>query len=129
MKQLKHYLSLASLLLATSLFQQTALASGGSLFDSLGMNNQDDILDVDEAFKLSTETTGNTFIAHLQITEGHYLYRDKVQILIDDPEVQPGQLQLPEGESKNDPVFNEVLYVYHHDTDVVLPFQYTGSGD
>ena len=129
MKSLKHYLSLASLLLATSLFQQAALASGGSLFDSLGMNNQDDILDVDEAFKLSTETTGNTFIAHLQITEGHYLYRDKVQILIDDPEVQPGQLQLPEGESKNDPVFNEVLYVFHHDTEAVLPFQYTGSGD
>ena len=130
MKLFKHFLSLTSLILATSLFQQSAVASGSSgLFDSLGLNAQDDILDVDDAFRLSTETTDNTFIARWQIAEGHYLYQDKIKILIDDADVQVGELQLPAGESKDDPIFNKTLYVFHHDTEATLPFRYTGSGD
>ena len=118
------------LILAAALFQHSATASGGAgLFDSFGMNNQDDILGVDEAFKLSTEVKDNTFIAHIQITEGHYLYRDKTKISVDDADVQPGKLQLPTGESKYDAVFEETLYVFHQDIDVILPFHYTGNGD
>ena len=83
MKAFRHILSTSFLLLAVGLFQQTAFASGTSgLFDSLGFDSQDDFLDVDEAFKLTTEIRANTFIARLQVTEGHYLYRDKIQILI-----------------------------------------------
>ena len=134
MKPFKHitaqFLSTLTLILTASLFQHSAIASGGSgLFDSFGMNNQDDILDVDDAFKLSTKTTANSFIAHMQIAEGHYLYRDKVKITVDDADVQAGELQLPAGEFKDDPVFNVTLFVFHHDFDAVLPFRYTGSGD
>jgi len=134
MNLLKHFtaksFSTLTLILAASLFQHSTFASGGSgLFDSFGMNNQDDILDVDEAFKLSTEVKGNTFIASIQITEGHYLYRDKTRILVDDADVTPGELQLPAGYSKHDPIFNETLYVFNQDIEAVLPFHYTGSGD
>ncbi|MCW8923186.1 MAG: protein-disulfide reductase DsbD, partial [Gammaproteobacteria bacterium] len=130
MKPFKHFAYLFALILTTGLFQHPAVASGGSsLFDSFGMNNQDDILDVDEAFILSTKTTANAFIATLQITEGHYLYRDKVKISVDDPDVKAGELQLPEGESKYDEVFEQTLYVYHHDIEAVLPLHYTGNTD
>ena len=130
MKAFRHILSHSFLILAVGLFQQTAFASGNSgLFDSLGLDSQDDILEVDEAFKLTTETRDNTFITRLQIAEGHYLYRDKTQVLIDDADVKPGELQLPAGDSKDDPIFNKILYVFHHDIEAVLPFQYTGSGD
>lgn len=119
-----------TLILTTSLFQHSAMASGGSgLFNSFGMDNQDDILDVDEAFKLSTETTASSFIANFQIAEGHYLYRDKVKITVDDTDVQAGALQLPAGDSKDDPIFNQILYVFHHDIKAVLPFRYMGNGD
>ena len=129
MKSVSHFFSLSVFILAAMLLQSPAMAAGGSnLFDSFGMN-QDDILDVDEAFKLSTETTANTFIARLQIAEGHYLYRDKTQILLDDAEVEPGELQLPAGESKDDPIFNTTLFVYHQDVEISLPFRYTGSSD
>lgn len=122
--------STLTLILATSLFQYSAIAAGGSsLFDSLGFDNQNEILPVEEAFKLSTEIKDNTFIAHWQIAEGHYLYQDKLQILIDDADVKTGQLQVPAGEAKNDPVFDKVLYVFHHSAEIRLPFQYTGNGD
>ena len=124
------YFSTVTLILLTGLFQSSANASGGSgLFDSFGMNNQDDILDVDEAFKLSTEVKDNTFIANIQITEGHYLYRDKTRILVDDADVTPSELQLPAGDSKHDPIFNETLYVFHQDIKAILPFRYTGNSD
>jgi len=123
-------LSTLALILTASLFQHTANAAGGSaLFDSFGMNNQDEILDVDDAFKLSTRNTDKALIATLKVTEGHYLYRNKVKISTDDPEVQTGELQLPAGESKDDPVFNQTLSVFHHDFEAVLPFRYTGSTD
>ena len=88
------------------------MASGGSgLFNSFGMDNQNDILDVDEAFKLSTETTASSFIANFRIAEGHYLYRDKVKITVDDTDVQAGALQLPAGDSKDDPIFNKITNI------------------
>ena len=134
MNPFKHYTTLSfstlTLIIVASLFQHSAIASGGSgLFDSFGMNNQDEILDVDQAFILSTKTTDKAFIADIGITEGHYLYRDKVKVTINDTEIKTGELQLPEGESKYDAVFEETLYVYHHDIQAVLPFQYLGSGD
>ncbi|MDH5611056.1 MAG: protein-disulfide reductase DsbD [Gammaproteobacteria bacterium] len=129
MKPVKHLLSLSALILISFLFQHPAIASGGSgLFDSFGMN-QDDILDVNEAFRLSTEITGSAFIARLQIAEGHYLYRDKIQIQVEDVDIKAGELQLPAGESKDDPIFNTTLFVFHQDVEATLPFRYTGSGD
>jgi thiol:disulfide interchange protein len=48
------------------------------LFDDLGLGGQDDILDVDQAFMLSTEITDAGFVARWIIADGHYLYRDKM---------------------------------------------------
>ncbi|MDH5387143.1 MAG: protein-disulfide reductase DsbD [Gammaproteobacteria bacterium] len=122
--------STLTLILTACLFQHSAIASGGSgLFDSLGMNNQDDILDVDQAFILSTETTANSLIARWAVAEGHYLYRDKIDISVDDADVQAGALQLPAGDAKDDPIFNTTLFVFHKDFEATLPFRYTGSGD
>ncbi|MDT8453384.1 MAG: protein-disulfide reductase DsbD [Gammaproteobacteria bacterium] len=130
MKAFKPLLSSLLLILATGLFHQPVMAAGSSgLFDSFGMNSQDEILDVDEAFKLDTEIKNNTFIARWQVAEGHYLYRDKTEILTDDPEVRTGKLQLPAGEAKDDPIFNATLFVYHEDVAVKLPFSYSGDED
>jgi thiol:disulfide interchange protein DsbD len=100
-----------------------------NLFDDFGFGGQDEILHVDEAFQLSTEATANSFIARFIIAEGHYLYRDKTDIIVDDATVKPGPIQLPAGESKEDPIFNKTLYVYHHDVEAILPFSHTSSGD
>ncbi|MDH5711361.1 MAG: protein-disulfide reductase DsbD [Gammaproteobacteria bacterium] len=129
MKAFRHFITLLVLSLAINSFSFNSFASGGSLLDSFGMGAQDEILDVDEAFRLTTEVNNGVFIARWQITEGHYLYSDKTSITIDDVEVTTSKLQLPPGDAKDDPIFNKTLYVYHHDFEARLPFRYTGSSD
>ena len=63
------------------------------------------------------------------IADGHYLYRNKIKIITDDTDVVAKSLIMPAGESKEDPVFNETLYVFHHSADATLPYQYTHDGD
>ena len=51
------------------------------LFDDLGFGGQDDILEVNDAFHLSTDIEGNSFVARWIIAEGHYLYQNKMEII------------------------------------------------
>jgi thiol:disulfide interchange protein DsbD len=109
-----------ALLLALIIPVLPAHAESGLLND-LGLGGEDDILDVDDAFVLSTEITDAGFVARWTIADGHYLYRDKMAISTDDAAVIAGSLQLSEAEPKQDPVFNKLLHVYHHDAVVTLP--------
>jgi len=107
-------------------------ANSLNLLDGLG--GQDDILDPDQAFQISTEPSAGKFTAKWVIAEGHYLYRDKIHITldkdtIDSGEVKPLPLTTPEGEAKDDPVFNKTLHVFHHFAQATLPYSYTGNVD
>ena len=99
-----------------------------NLLDSLG-GTDDDILEVDDAFQINYDSQPGKFIASWVIAEGHYLYRDKMQITTDDNSVNSNSLVMPEGEAKEDPIFNKTLHVFHHFADATLPYQYTGNGD
>ena len=99
-----------------------------SLLDSLG-GGQDDILDPDEAFQISHESLPGQFKVSWTIAEGHYLYRDKMQITTDESDVKTRPLVLPAGEEKDDPVFNKKLYVYHDFAEVALPYRYDNEAD
>jgi thiol:disulfide interchange protein DsbD len=96
-------------------------ATAVDLLDDLGLGGEDDILEVDDAFQLSTELQGNRFIAKWVIAEGHYLYQDKMDIVASDQKIETHPLQLQPGEEKQDPIFNKLLYVYHDSAEVVLP--------
>jgi thiol:disulfide interchange protein DsbD len=98
-----------------------------NLFDDLGFGGQDDILEVDDAFKLSTAIEGNRFIARWEIAEGHYLYQDKMDITPSDETIETFPLQLPPGEEKQDPIFNKLLYVYHDSAEIALPIANTNG--
>jgi len=127
----KHYKALKSFLLSFLLlasFSSPVLASQGlSLLDSLG--GDDDILDPDDAFQISYDSQPGHFKASWVIAEGHYLYREKMQISTEDSSVKAQPLLMPAGDEKDDPVFNKTLYVFHDFTEVTLPYQYTESGD
>ncbi len=99
-----------------------------NLLDSLG-GADDDILEVDDAFQINYDSQPGKFTASWVIAEGHYLYRDKMQITTDDSSVNSNSLVMPEGEAKEDPIFNKTLHVFHHFADATLPYQYTGNGD
>jgi len=104
-------------------------AAVDSLFDDLGFGQQDDILEVDDAFQLSTEVEGNRFVARWVIAEGHYLYQDKMGIIPSSENIKTFPLQLSPGEEKQDPIFNKLLYVYHDSAEVSLPIANTNGAN
>ena len=104
-------------------------SAADSLFDDLGFGGQDDILEVDDAFQLSTEIEGNRFIARWVIAEGHYLYQDKMDIIPSDEKIDTLPLQSSPGEEKQDPIFNKLLYVYHDSAEVSLPITNTNGAE
>lgn len=99
-----------------------------NLLDSLG-GAEDDILDPDDAFKISHDSQPGQFKVNWVIADGHYMYRDKIKITTDETSINSKPLVIPQGEAKDDPVFNKTLYVFHHAADATLPYQYTDSGD
>lgn len=101
---------------------------GFNLLDSLG-GQQDDILDPDDAFKVSFDSQPGQFKVNWIIAEGHYLYRDKMQITATDTGMTTKPLVMPMGEAKDDPIFNQILYVFHHFADATLPYQFSNDGD
>ena len=87
-----------------------------SLSSSLGLGDNDGVLAPDEAFHLSVETPdGNTVLANWQIADKHYLYKDKFNVKLKDAQgVRLVDVEIPEGEFKEDKVLNQVLQVFHN---------------
>ncbi|MBT8130238.1 MAG: protein-disulfide reductase DsbD [Gammaproteobacteria bacterium] len=100
-----------------------------NLLDDLGLGGDDGILEVDEAFKLSTGIEDNRFVARWEIAEGHYLYQDKMDIVTATEKVETHPMQLKPGEEKHDPIFNKLLYVYHDSAEVSLPIANTNGAE
>ena len=81
--------------------------------------NQQEFLDVEQAFALEIEPKGqNTAVAHFRVTDGYYIYRDKVSFGVSKGEVVA---DLPEGKIKQDEYFGEVE-IYDFDFNIPLSF-------
>ncbi len=94
----------------------TALpAQAASQFSKLFTDSDsEEFLPVDQAFKVEA---GLIDASHAQlkfvIAPGHYLYRERIQLL--PPTGDTANMTLPAGETKNDPNFGK-QQVFHHDT-------------
>ena len=127
-----------TLLLLLSLFltfnSAVVSAAGGvtainSLSDDLGLgNNDDEILEPDVAFKLTTDVKdANNVVANWQIADKHYLYRNKFKFkLLEGEGIQLGNAVLPAGETKNDEFFGKIQ-VFHHGTEAIVPLTRTNN--
>jgi len=124
---IKNSKSFFSFLLLFAISLPVCAAEGFNLLDNLG--GQDDILDPDDAFQISHDSQPGQFKVNWVIADGHYLYRDKMQITVDEATIISKPLVMPAGEAKDDPIFNKTLYVYHHFAEATLPYQYTHDGD
>ena len=99
------------------------VAAVGELSNDLGLGgNDDEILEPDVAFKLTTDIKdANTIVANWQIADKHYLYRDKFKFIIKEGEgIQLGTAALPPGETKNDEFFGKIQ-VFHNGAEAVIP--------
>jgi len=114
----------------------------GTSFGTFGSANSD-FLPVDEAFQpILTAIDGNNVEVAIRVTNGYYLYKDKIQASVQSDVAQAGVLELPAGELKTDQYFGE-MEVYHEDVfgklsiaratpdamDVNLELKYQGCAD
>ncbi len=93
------------------------------LSNDLGLGgNDDEILEPDVAFKLTTDVKdANTIVANWQIEDKHYLYRNKFKFKLKEGEgVQLGSAILPPGETKNDEFFGRIQ-VFHNSAEAIIP--------
>ncbi len=75
----------------------------------------------DQAFKFTAEAKDqNTLELRWQVTPGYYLYRQKFHLTSDNPDVQLGTPDFPQGEIKNDPYLG-TSEIYPNDVDVLVP--------
>ncbi|MEW8368341.1 MAG: protein-disulfide reductase DsbD [Candidatus Thiodiazotropha sp.] len=94
------------------------------LFDN---NVEDELLDPEEAYKLSVRVEDGTHIRlYWSIADGTYLYQDNVALSIPESEtVALGEVKLPQAEIKKDSVKPDGtigdIAVYHNEIDLIVP--------
>ncbi len=86
----------------------------GTTFGTFGGANSE-FLPVDEAFQpILTAIDGNNVEVAIRVTDGYYLYKDKISATVQSDVAQAGLLELPDGEIKTDQYFGR-MEVYHED--------------
>ena len=117
-----------SLILLLILFADASPASG--LFGNSG--DTQEFLSVDEAFQLTaTADSPQQIRLFWNITEGYYLYRQRISIAAENSgmqtgQTQIGQYQLPAGKQKYDEFFGDVE-IYQHNLEVAVPVSTTNA--
>jgi thiol:disulfide interchange protein DsbD len=96
-----------------------AAGSFSTLFKSKGKT--DEFLHPDKAFQFGADMIRPDAVALTWlIADDYYLYKDKIQITTDTPNVQIGKLLLPEGKRKHDEFFGD-SEVYYEVLEATLP--------
>lgn len=113
----------SALLLCTALLTVTVQAASSSQLGewlSQGRstfleNNTDNILPPEQAFKLQVEIIdADRLQAAFKIAPGHYLYKDRIKFELEPDGHAVKDLNLPQGDWKQDPTFGSTE-VFHHD--------------
>ncbi|MFI3219943.1 MAG: protein-disulfide reductase DsbD, partial [Methylococcales bacterium] len=87
-----------------------------------GSKNKDDLLPPEQAFQFfATVKDANTVQVDWHIAQGYYLYREKIHLeLLNAPELQLGDFNVPNGSPKEDEAFGRVE-IFHDDLKFDLP--------
>jgi len=101
----------------TSLGEKFGFSDSGNTF-----------LEPDKAFIFSADVVDtHTVIAHWEITDGYYMYRDKFAFkLINDGGIRLDAFQAPPGKAKTDETFGDTE-VYYHQVSLTLPLQHANA--
>ncbi|MCG6976138.1 MAG: protein-disulfide reductase DsbD [Acidiferrobacterales bacterium] len=95
--------------------------------DPLPGGDQDELLEPDQAFSLSTSVVdGNQLEAKWTIADGYYLYRDKFKFDVVKGSATLLTPEFPKGKVKKDPLFGEVE-TYVKTVSVKLPLKRAGA--
>ena len=82
--------------------------------------SDEELLPPEEAFAFANELDGNELVASWEIADGYYMYQDKFAALSETEGIEIGELALPPGTKKDDPLFGEVV-IYTGRVEIRVP--------
>ncbi|MEZ5541474.1 MAG: protein-disulfide reductase DsbD [Pseudomonadota bacterium] len=89
--------------------------------DNPGISD-DDLLDPDQAFAISTALEGDSARVTWKIAPGYYLYRDRIRFSTDTPGIELGDPELPAGTIKEDEFFGK-LAIFRDSVSASIPIR------
>jgi len=90
-------------------------------------SNSEDFLPPDVAFRVGAQTEGNLLRVHWVIADGYYLYRSKIDIKAESPDLAIEPPQLPRGNDLVDPYFG-TQQVYRQQVEATARFARSDFG-
>ena len=89
--------------------------------------NEDGFLDPNVAFRVSAGVDGNAIRVRWIIADGYYIYRQKIEIRPESPDLTLSAPQLPAGLVKIDPYLGR-QEIYQQQVEVIVPYSRTDAG-
>ncbi len=123
MNRLKYRCILFALLATLAANASAGEAASTALrnFGAPSVQSHDEFLPVDEAFDLTARAKdAHSIVLTWIIAPGYYLYRHRISVASDMPNLRLGTMELPKGERKHDEYFGDVQ-VYYEVLDATLP--------
>ena len=90
-------------------------------------SNETDFLPPDVAFRVGARADGEVLKVRWVIADGYYLYRQKIEVKAESPDLQVFAPQLPHGVTKTDPYFG-TQEIYTQQVEVGVPFTRLDAG-
>ncbi|PKO46528.1 MAG: thiol:disulfide interchange protein [Betaproteobacteria bacterium HGW-Betaproteobacteria-22] len=109
LKRFSSFLVLTVLAISASLSYAGNASSIKNLFST---QQEEEFLSPDAAFGLEINQSGKEINAHFKIAPGYYLYKERIKFTLSP--AQDHEVQLANGDIKNDPHFGK-MEVYHND--------------
>ncbi|HEX4240710.1 MAG TPA: protein-disulfide reductase DsbD domain-containing protein [Steroidobacteraceae bacterium] len=89
--------------------------------------NQTDFLPPDVAFRVGSSVDGTLIHVRWAIADGYYLYRSRIEIKAESPDLSLGGLVLPQGTLKTDPYLGR-QEIYERQLDATVPYSRIDAG-
>jgi thiol:disulfide interchange protein len=89
--------------------------------------NEQDLLAPDVAFRVTANLDGDLLQVRWVIADGYYLYRQRMRILAESPDLTLGPVQWPRGEQQSDP-FMGTQEVYLQQVEATVPLRRSDYG-
>jgi len=90
-------------------------------------SNQTDFLPPDVAFRVGAQVDGNVVKVRWVIADGYYLYRSKIEVRAESPDLVVAAPQLPPGVLKTDPYLG-TQRIYTQQVEAVVPYSRLDAG-
>jgi len=90
-------------------------------------SNEGDFLDPDVAYRAALRVDGNLLRVRWVIADGYYLYRQKMDIKAESPDLELGEPSFPQGTIKTDPYLG-TQEIFTQQVEATVPFRRLDAG-